>query len=120
MMEWIYASIAAVLAAILSSMGLGGGSVLLLYLTAFLNTDQLTAQSVNLLFFVPCAIVALCFHAKGGYLNKRLAISLGIWGLLGVILGFLVAFWLPGKWLAKAFAVFLLGLGIKELFFQQK
>ena len=35
-----------------ASMGFGGGFVLIIYLTVFLNIDQITAQGVNLLFFL--------------------------------------------------------------------
>ena len=67
-------------AAVFSSMGVGGGAILLLYLTAFSGMEQLKAQGINLLFFLPCAAIALLFHHKNGYIRtgilKRLFLSL--------------------------------------------
>ena len=47
-----------------ASMGFGGGFVLIIYLTVFLNIDQITAQGVNLLFFLPVALVSIIIHQK--------------------------------------------------------
>ena len=40
-------------------MGLGGGTVLLIYLSLSAQVPQLTAQGINLLVFIPTAAVAL-------------------------------------------------------------
>ena len=50
-----------VISGICSAMGVGGGSILLLYLTAFAGYDQLSAQGINLVFFLP-AEFRLCRH----------------------------------------------------------
>ena len=42
-----------------ASMGLGGGFVLLVYLSIFTNTPQDMAQGINLLFFLPIALLSL-------------------------------------------------------------
>ena len=47
------------LSGVAASMGFGGGFVLIIYLTVFLNIDQITAQGVNLLFFLPVALVSI-------------------------------------------------------------
>ena len=38
--------------ALLAGMGVGGGGILIIYLTLFKNLPQATAQGINLLFFV--------------------------------------------------------------------
>jgi uncharacterized membrane protein YfcA len=50
--------------AILSSMGLGGGGVLLVYLTGFTSLSQINAQGINLIFFIPIAFVSCVLHLK--------------------------------------------------------
>ena len=40
------------LLAALSGMGVGGGGLFVIYLSLFTNTPQLTAQGMNLLFFL--------------------------------------------------------------------
>ena len=52
------------LSGIISGMGIGGGTILIPALSLFLNINQHTAQGVNLLFFIPTAIVALFIHKK--------------------------------------------------------
>ena len=57
------ALLAGLLSGIIGGMGLGGGVVLIIYLTVFLDTPQLKAQGINLLFFIPIAITAVIIYA---------------------------------------------------------
>lgn len=97
-------------------MGLGGGSILLLYLTLFANTEQFRAQGTNLIFFIPCALVALWLHHKEGRIQWRTVLSTAVYGLLGSVAGYWLGGFLGGKWLGKVFGLFLLALGTRELF----
>lgn len=96
-------------------MGVGGGAVLLLYLTAFAGMNQLMAQGVNLIFFIPIAIVAVCIHAKSGLINWKSAAICIVSGFFGVFGGL----WLTGivseDVLRKLFALLLLVMGVREL-----
>ena len=100
----------------LSSMGVGGGAVLLLYLTAFAGYEQLSAQGINLVFFLPAAAIALVIHIKNGYVKWRGALVSVLFGICGVFLGSCAAGILEGSLLRKCFAIFLLVIGIRELF----
>ena len=51
--------LAALVSGICASMGLGGGSILILFLTFFLGVDRIVAGGVNLLFFIPVALVSV-------------------------------------------------------------
>ena len=55
----------------LTGLGIGGGSLLILWLTMVLNVDPLTARSINLLFFIPSAVIACIFRLKQGKLSLR-------------------------------------------------
>ena len=55
----------------LSGLGIGGGSLLILWLTMVLHTDPLTARSINLLFFIPSALVACALRIKQGNLKIK-------------------------------------------------
>ncbi len=114
-MEWLYASIAGFASAVIGALGMGGGGVLLIYLTAFAHIPQLKAQGVNLLFFIPVAVIALIFHCR----NRLVDYKAALWGLLtgipGVLAGYSIAQGLGDQWLSKIFACLLLALGIKEL-----
>lgn len=48
----------------LAGMGVGGGSLLMIYLTAVLNLPMEQARGLNLLFFIPCALTASLFRLK--------------------------------------------------------
>ncbi len=81
---------------IVSGMGIGGGAILIPALVMFINPSQHTAQSVNLLFFIPTAIVALVIHIKNKRINFKIAVPIIITGLLGAYLGSNMALSLPG------------------------
>ena len=68
--DWILPFLCGLGASILSAWGVGGGTLLLLVMTLFLDVDQRTAQGINLLFFLPAAASALVCHARGGYLDR--------------------------------------------------
>lgn len=108
--------IAAFLAGAMASMGLGGGMVLIVYLTIFENMPQLKAQGINLIFFIPAAIIALIIHAKNGLVDTKKAIPAACAGIASsVIFGF-AAVKTDSEILSKAFAIFLIIMGIKEVF----
>ena len=53
----------------LTGLGVGGGSLLILWLTLVLEMPQTAARGINLLFFLPTAISALLCHWRKGYLD---------------------------------------------------
>lgn len=63
--------LAGLCAGVLSSWGVGGGTLLLLVMTLFLGVEQTEAQAINLLYFLPTAGVSLFFHHKNGLLDKH-------------------------------------------------
>lgn len=115
-MNGLISFIVAFASAVIASMGIGGGAVLLLFLTVFSDTPLPTAQGINLLFFLPVGAAALLFHKKSGLLQVKKGMSCGLWGLPGVFLGVWIASRLESSLLSKLFAVFLLYLGGKALF----
>lgn len=104
------------LTGVMASMGLGGGFVLVVWLTLFANVQQRTAQGINVLFFLPIAFVSLIMHLKNGLVNKRLVKKLAVGGLLGAAVGTLVSQIIANELLRKLFALFLLAFGLRKLF----
>lgn len=104
-------------AAILSSMGLGAGSILILYLLLVENFNQIDAQGINLLFSIPVALVSIYFHYK----NKMLLPlkecgKISILGGVGAIIGSFIAFSIEVDVLKKLFSLFLFYIGVKGVF----
>jgi|LSQX01.1.fsa_nt_gb uncharacterized membrane protein YfcA len=105
---------------IVSGMGIGGGTILIPALVIFVGPDQHIAQSVNLLFFIPTAVMALIVHIKNKRVNFRMAFPIIISGLVGAYLGSHLAIRLPGDVLKKYFGAFLLILGTYEILRKDK
>ena len=59
---------------VISGFGIGGGSLLVLYLTAVAKMDQLSAQGINLVYFLFCAPTALWSHIRNGLVEKKAAL----------------------------------------------
>jgi len=100
---------------IVSGMGIGGGTILIPALVLFAKPDQHIAQSVNLIFFIPKAVVALKIHIKNRRIDFKPAIPIVFFGILVAFIGSRFAIKLPGSVLKKYFGVFLLILGIYEM-----
>lgn len=116
MSQWIGIAIAGILSGMAASLGLGGGTVLLIYLTAIISCEQMTAQGINLIFFIPIAMISIIIHSKRGMIKWKTALTAAIFGLIGAALGWYVGGIIHSGWLSKIFAVLLLILGARELF----
>lgn len=109
-------SLAGLASGICASLGLGGGFVLLLYLTIFTGTGQTQAQLINLIFFLPVGALSLIFHFKHKLIEKSVLLPFISGGIIGAICGFLIAGFIKEYWVSKLFAILILFLGIKELY----
>ena len=112
----IVALIAGLLSGIIGAMGLGGGAVLIIYLSVFTNTEQMTAQGINLLFFIPTAICAVAVYAFKRQIKWKLTLKIAAWGVVGVFLGLALAGILGGRITAKLFGAMLVVMGIPGIF----
>ncbi|MGI5894911.1 MAG: TSUP family transporter [Candidatus Merdivicinus sp.] len=115
MIEWVIAGVVSLGAGIAASMGFGGGFILLVYLTAVAGMDQIAAQWINLLFFLPVGGVSLFLHWKNHLIEKKAVLPALIGGVGGSIGGVLLAQWIGGEWLSRLFATFLAILSVREL-----
>ena len=87
----------AFLTGVFASMGLGGGMVLIVYLTVFAGFSQLAAQGINLVFFIPIAIISLVLHTKNKLVEWKKAVPAVLWGTAAVIIS---------AWLANRLSAF--------------
>ncbi len=115
-MKLAIAMVVGLLTGILSGFGIGGGSLLILYLTAFAGVDQYTAGGINLLYFLCCAPAALVSHFR----HKRVELKAVLWCSLAGIVTSLVAAWVASVMntdlLRRLFGLLLLYIGVRELF----
>lgn len=105
---------------IVSGMGIGGGTILIPSLVFLLGTRQHTAQSINLLVFVPTAITAICIHLKNKNIEKSIILKLIIYGSIGAVIGSYLAVNLEAEYMKKFFGIFLLIMGVYEILSKDK
>ena len=114
--EWLLPLLAGGITGVLSGFGVGGGTLLLVYLTAFAGLDQHQAQGINLLYFLPAGLLALPAHVKNGYVEKPALLPAISAGLLLAALAAWTATALDVGLLRKCLGGFLLAVGAMELF----
>ena len=104
----------------LSGLGIGGGSLLILWLTMVLGMPQETARSINLLFFLPAAVVACILRLRQGTLDLRKALPAILAGTAAAAVTSFVGTQLHPELLRKPFGILLLLTALRELFYQPK
>ena len=114
-MNFFFALLIGAAAGILASWGVGGGTLLLIVLTLLLDVPQRTAQSINLLFFLPTAAAALLYHRRQGYLRKRLLCRLIPAGAFFAAVSAFLAPRLDTELLRRPFGILLLIAGAAML-----
>lgn len=104
----------------LSGLGIGGGSLLILWLTFVLGMEHNTARGINLLFFVPSALVACWFRWRQGMLKWKHVLPAIVAGCLAAG----ICSWLSGQLdltlLKKLFGGLLIATGLRELFYRPR
>ena len=119
MVEYLAFPVAIVLG-FLAGLGVGGGRLLMLWLTAVVNMDYAVAKTVNLLFFLPTALITTFSHKKQGSVDLRkilpaiicACISAGIFSRIGK--------YIDTTLLKKLFGGILILTGLRELFYRPR
>ncbi len=101
---------------VLSAFGIGGGTLLLLYMTFLAGFSQQTAQGINLLYFLPTAGASLPLHLRRGAIDRRAALTGGVWGCIAAVGGALLASVMEPGLLRGCFGVYLIVTGCVTLF----
>lgn len=104
----------------LAGLGVGGGSLLVLWLTLVLGMEHSEARIINLLFFIPAAVVACFFRRKQGKLDIRKALPAMIAGVVSAGCFAWLSRHLDVALLKKLFGGLLLFTGVRELFYRPR
>lgn len=105
-------ALAGFLSGIIGAMGLGGGAVLLIYLSLFKNTDQLNAQGINLLFFIPIGLLSVIIFAVKKQIKWKKVLFLSVSGLVGAALGVWLSGFIGSEIISKIFGGLLAVAGL--------
>lgn len=107
-------SVAAILG-FLTGLGVGGGSLLILWLTAVLNWQPEAARGMNLLFFLPSAVISCLFRKKQGDIPVKKLLPAILSGCAAAAITSYLGQMLDTELLKKFFGALLLITGAREL-----
>ena len=108
------------LTGIIGGMGIGGGTILIPGLSFITDYNQQTLQGINLLSFIPVAIIALIIHIKNKNILFKLSIPIITFGLIGAWIGSKLTSQISSNLLNKSYGIFLIFMGIHEIFYKSK
>ncbi len=119
-MKTLIAVTVGLMTGIISGFGIGGGSLLIVYLTTFAAVNQYQAGGINLLYFLCCAPTALISHIR----HRRVEWKAVLWCTLTGVAVSAVAAFVAGEFsvdlLRRLFGLLLLYIGVRELRTQSK
>lgn len=121
MLESIPVSIiAGTLLGFLSGLGVGGGSLLILWLTLMLGMEHGAARTLNLLFFIPSSMIASIFRWKQGALDFKKVLPAIIGGCVSAACFSILSKHIDISLIKKLFGVLLLITGVREVLYKPK
>lgn len=104
----------------LSGLGIGGGSLLILWLTLVVGVDSITARGMNLLFFLPAAIIAGLIRWKQGAVDLKKILPAMLGGGISAALFAFLGRNSDVEMMKKAFGALLLVTGLREILYRKK
>lgn len=103
------------LSGIFAGMGMGGGTILVPMLTLFACLSQRLAQAINLIVFLPLAVVTIIIYSKQKLIDFSLWWKLSLPASAIAIVSAIVSFKISSLVLKFLFATFLIVLATYEL-----
>jgi uncharacterized membrane protein YfcA len=100
--------------------GIGGGIIIVPALVYLLRFSQLDAQGTSLaLIMFPVGILGVLQYYKQGHVDFTVVAFIAIGFIIGSLLGSKISLSIPQETVKKCFAVLLLVMAIKMLFFDK-
>ena len=100
----------------ITSLGMGGGALLITLLSNVFHINQHIAQATNLIFFIPTSLCSVIINAKNKNIKYKLAIQIIIFGIIGAVIGAFLSNKLEKIFLRKIFGIMLLLIAIMEIY----
>lgn len=107
--------LAGIVCGMISGLGIGGGSILMVWMTAFMGLEQRIAQGINLLYFLPTAAASLFFHTKNRFVEWHITIPAALCGAACAALFAFFSQRIDSEIMRKLFGGFLLLIGLFEI-----
>ncbi len=119
-MDWAIALFAGCAAGVLSGFGIGGGTLLLIYLALIAGVEQHAAQGINLAYFLAAAAAALYWHIRNGFVDKKAVLYAAGAGMFTTALSSWAAMQTDTNLLRKCFGIFLIYIALSLLLPRKK
>ncbi len=101
--------------------GVGGGIIIVPALVFFLGFSQKMAQGTSLgILLLPVGILGVMQYYKEGYVDMRVVLLISTGFFLGSLIGSKLALSLSQETVKKIFAILLIIVAVKMLFFDKK
>lgn len=109
------------MAGVLSGLvGIGGGIIIVPGLVYFLGFSQKMSQGTSLaVLLLPIGLLAVSQYYKAGYIDVKVAVVIALAFFLGSYFGSRIAIVLPQETVKKIFAVMMLVVAVKMIFFDK-
>lgn len=104
-----------ILAGICTGIGIGGGAILVLLLDILLGLNQHASQAVNLICFIPSAIISIIYNFNKKNINFRGSVPILLFGIIGAAIGSIISKNMDVFYLKKCFGIFLIIITIYEI-----
>ena len=119
MVNILLSALIAVLLGFLAGMGVGGGSLLLLWLTQVVGMMQSEARILNLLFYLPAAAASILFRGHKQVQWKMILPGIAA-GCISAALSTVLSRYLNVELLKKLLGVLLIATGLREIFYRPR
>jgi hypothetical protein len=101
--------------------GIGGGIIIVPALVYFLGMSQLSAQGTSLaLILLPVGILGVLQYYKQGHVEINVVLVLAVGFIAGSFFGSKISLNLPQETVKKFFAILMIVIAVKMLFFDKK
>ena len=114
-MEFLWFLLISIVSGIFAGMGMGGGTFLIPLLTLLMNVEQNVAQCMNLLVFVPMAIITIIIYSKQKMIDFKNWWIISLPAAAVSTIGVLLSINLPDKILKIVFGAFIAVIGIVQV-----
>ena len=104
----------------LAGLGAGGGSLLLLWLTQAAGMEQPQARILNLLFYLPSALVSTLFRMKRGSIDQKIVLPGLICGCISAAILSFASRQMDVELAKKLLGGLLIAVGIREIFYRPR
>ena len=116
-MDFLWFVLIAIVSGLFAGMGMGGGTFLIPLVTLLMNTPQNVAQCINLLVFVPMAVVTIIIYAKKKMIDFKNWWIISIPACIVSAVGALIAVNISGDILKIIFGSFIALIGVVQIIF---